>query len=273
MMTQNIEGLTNSEIMRACPSVFAESKHESRSDRYGYIPTSTILEALRESGFAPTTVMQARARTADRKDFTKHLLRLRRTDDLGYGMPDVHEVVLVNSHDGTSAYKLYGGVFRIACTNGLVVGDIDSTMSVRHQGDIVGQVVEGTLELAEESEEVMEDIKEMKSIELSRPEQLLLAEYSMKARFDLDEGEAGETTQEVIYQPADFLRVRRGEDRSNDLYTTMNVLQENLIAGGVSRRDRRGQKHTTREIKGIDQNVKTNRLLWQFAAKMMELKG
>ena len=268
MFAQNLHGLTEEQILQSCPSVFAESPHDSRSARYMYIPTSTVLDALRDVGFVPTTAMQSRARNKDRQDFTKHLLRLRKRDDLGYRKPDVHEVVLVNSHDGSSAYNLYSGVFRCVCTNGLITGDIESTMKVYHKGDIVEQVIESTLEIVEDSEQVMEDIAHMKQIPLTRSEQLLLSEFALKARFGENEEE-----EKTIYQPSDLLRVHRDEDTSNDLYTTFNVIQENCIKGGVSRRDRKGKRHTTREIKGIDQNVRVNQLLWQFTQRMMELKG
>jgi hypothetical protein len=265
---QDVNGLSNMQIMRACPSVFAEEKHESRSARYTYIPTSQVLAGLAEAGFVPTTAMQARSRVEGKQDFTKHLLRLRKVGDLGYGKPDVHEIVLVNSHDGTSAYNLYGGVFRCVCTNGLITGDIDTTMKVYHRGDIVEQIVDSTLQIVEESEGVMETVAEMKSIELSRPEQLLLAEYSMKARFDLSE----ENKSVIPYQPADFLRVHRYEDRPADLYTTTNVVQENMLQGGVSRRDSQGKRHSTRQIRGIDQNVKVNKLIWQFSQELLKFK-
>jgi hypothetical protein len=127
------------------------------------------------------------------------------------------------------------------------------------------------LKIVEESEAVMEDVEAMKHIELSRPEQLLLAEFGMKARFDLDEEE--ESSAVVPYQPSDFLRVRRWEDRKDDLYTSFNTVQENVVKGGVSRRDSKGKKHTTREIKGIDQSVRLNRMLWAFTQRMKELKG
>jgi len=239
-----------------------------------YTPTSDILTALAGAGFVPTTAMQSASRSG-RDAFTKHLLRLRKVEDLGYSKPDVHEVVIVNSHDGTSAYNLYSGVFRLVCTNGCIRGDIDSTMKVYHRGNIVPEVVEGTLQIAQESEQVMEDIAVMKQTLLSRPEQELLAEFSLKARFDLDDDEEELSTSKALvpYQPSDFLRIHRREDLGNDLYTTFNVIQENAIKGGVSRRDREGRRHTTRQIKGIDQNVKVNRLLWQFAQRMMELKG
>ncbi|MBO0796308.1 MAG: DUF932 domain-containing protein, partial [Ktedonobacteraceae bacterium] len=99
------------------------------------------------------------------------------------------------------------------------------------------------------------------------------AEYTMKARFDLDDEEEGAEKKEIPYQPSDFLRIHRGADTGNDLYTTMNVVQENAIRGGISRRDRTtGRRHTTRQIRGIDQNVRVNRLLWQFSQELLKFK-
>jgi len=274
---QDVRGLSDEAILRVAPSVFAEAAHESRSSRYTYIPTSYVLEGLREVGFVPTTAMQSRSRLPGRQAFTKHLLRMRHVNDLGYALPDVHEIVLVNSHDGTSAYNLYSGVFRLVCTNGLIRGDLDDTMKVRHTGNVVQEVVESTLSIAHASEQVMWDVEEMKQIELSRPEQLLLAEFGLKARFDLDEEDDDEERAEkqvVPYQPQDLLRVRRGADMSPDLYTTLNVVQENALRGGVrgSLRDNRGRRRRIREVHGIDQSVRVNRLLWQFAERLKEFK-
>lgn len=45
--------LTNDELIRYVPSVFSEDKHASRSERYTYIPTITLLDNLRTEGFQP----------------------------------------------------------------------------------------------------------------------------------------------------------------------------------------------------------------------------
>ena len=270
-------GLSLDRIQATCPSVFAEGKHESRSDRYTYIPTSEILVALRECGFLPTAAMQAGSRIEGRETHTKHLLRLRHQDDLGSAKPDVHEVVLRNSHDGTSAYDLFAGVFRVVCTNGLITGDIHDRMKVYHKGNVVTEVVESTLQLAERSEEVMDTVARMKATELTTPERLLLAEYTMKARFDLtdDEEEKGkeQTPKKVIpYQPESFLQIRRNADRGNDLYRTMNVLQENALRGGVTGLDVNNKRKRTRPVHGIGQTVEINTLVWQFAQELLKFK-
>src|SRR5579864_1583703 len=107
----------------------------------------------------------------------------------------------------------------------------------------------------------------MKAVQLTQPEQLLLAQHALYARFDLEPGEDHKT----LYQPVDFLRARRREDTGNDLYTVFNRVQENAIKGGLRRYDAEGERHTTRAITEIDQSVKVNKLLYSFAEKLLEL--
>lgn len=45
--------LTCEELMQVVPSVFEEDKHSSRSEKYTYIPTITLLENLQRKGFQP----------------------------------------------------------------------------------------------------------------------------------------------------------------------------------------------------------------------------
>ena len=68
--------LSDDQIRRVAPSIFADAPHESRSERYSYIPTATVLTELRKEGFQPFMVCQTRVRRDDRRDFTTHMLRL-----------------------------------------------------------------------------------------------------------------------------------------------------------------------------------------------------
>lgn len=82
---------------------------------------------------------------------------------------------------------------------------------------------------------------------------------------------------ETPIQADALLLPRRSEDRSTDLWTTFNVVQENAIRGGLSAwgRDANNQRrrYTSREITGIDQDVKVNRALWLLGERMAQLKG
>ena len=72
--------LTNDEIARYAPSVLASDAHESRGDRYAFIPTIHVLDRLRREGFQPFEVRQTNCRDDGKRAFTKHMVRLRHPD-------------------------------------------------------------------------------------------------------------------------------------------------------------------------------------------------
>lgn len=117
--------LSDGQIIKAAPSVFAESAHESRSARYAYIPTSDVLNGLRREGFQPFMACQARTRTEGKQEFTKHMLRLRHQSQINGDT--ANEIILVNSHDGSSSYQMLAGCYRFVCENGLICGDTVGT--------------------------------------------------------------------------------------------------------------------------------------------------
>ncbi|UAD11410.1 DUF945 domain-containing protein (plasmid) [Escherichia coli] len=60
------------------PSLFSCDKHESRSERYTYIPTINIINKLRDEGFQPFFACQSRIRDLGRREYSKHVFTLRR---------------------------------------------------------------------------------------------------------------------------------------------------------------------------------------------------
>ena len=42
--------LTDDELFKIAPSIFANQAHDSRSERYTYIPTIAVLRRLRDEG-------------------------------------------------------------------------------------------------------------------------------------------------------------------------------------------------------------------------------
>ena len=69
--------LSEDQMRAAAPSVFAEGKHASRSERYTYIPTIEVLRGLRKEGFEPFMVAQGASRIEGKAEFTKHMVRMR----------------------------------------------------------------------------------------------------------------------------------------------------------------------------------------------------
>ena len=270
------EILNNDQIARLAPSAFATQAHDSRSARYTYIPTSEVIDGLRAQGFQPVFAKQGRSRIAGKADFTKHLVRFRFHGQgpalrrIGETFP---EVVLVNSHDGTSAYQIMAGMLRLVCLNGMIVEDRElATVKVPHKGDVVSEVIEGSYTVLEESKRALVAADEWAGVTLKSDERMAMAEAAHVLRFADADGNV-----ETPFQPDQMLTVRRSVDRNNDLWTTTNVIQENVIRGGLSAWGRdannRPRRVTTREVRGIDQDVKLNRSLWVLGERMAQLKA
>jgi hypothetical protein len=143
-------------------------------------------------GFMPVGAKQSGTRDAGKADFTKHLIRLRRVDDgKVYNVGDtVCEILLKNANDGTSAYDLMAGLFRIRCMNSLVAqtGTIDS-VKVRHSGDVGAKVIEGTYRVLNEVEKTLAAPADWGSLGLNKDERMIFAESAHIIRF-------GDTTSE-----------------------------------------------------------------------------
>ncbi|MGU0665127.1 DUF932 domain-containing protein [Pseudomonas aeruginosa] len=262
-MIRSDRPLTDDQIARAVPSIFAQHAHESRSERYTYIPTIDVLNGLRREGFEPFMVCQTRVRKEDRKDHTKHMIRLRHASRIMD--KEANEIILLNSHDGSSSYQMMGGVFRFVCHNGLVCGDDITDFRVRHSGDVVGQVIEGCYQVLDQFEMMDEQRDTMKQLRLRSYEQEAFAEAALAYRFE--EGQHRPITASQILQPW------RAEDRSDDLWMTFNRVQENLIKGGIRGRNQKGRPTRTRAVNGIDQDVKLNRALWVLAEALRSGKA
>ena len=106
--------LSDDQIRSVAPSIFADAPHESRSERYSYIPTAAVLTELRKEGFQPFMVTQTRVRDEGKREHTKHMLRLRHASQINGA--EANEIVLLNSHDGTSSYQMLAGQFRLCPT-------------------------------------------------------------------------------------------------------------------------------------------------------------
>lgn len=267
--------LDDGQLRSMAPSIFATQAHDSRSSKYAYIPTSSVLDGMRKEGFVPVRATQGRSRVEGKAEFTKHMIRFRHssfigTEALGQVVP---EIILVNSHDGTSAYHLMAGLFRIACLNGLIRCQSQTAdVRVPHKGNVVDNVIEGAFTVIEDSKGAVEQAGAWGTLRLTSDERTLMADAAHVLRFGDAEGNV-----DTAIEPRQLLRARRTDDRDDSLWTVHNVIQENVIRGGLSAWSRdannRQRRVTTREVRNIDGDVKLNRALWMLSERMAELKA
>jgi hypothetical protein len=143
-------------------------------------------------------------------------------------------------------------------------GQIDC-VRVRHSGNVVNNVIEGTYRIVTETPKAIEHMDAMRGLVLTKAEQGAFAEAAKGLRWN---------SEQASINNADLLRPRRAADQSDDLWTTFNVLQEKVLKGGVNVQNletKRSQR--AREVKSVTENVRLNKALWTLAEEMRKLKA
>lgn len=248
-------------VRQRAPAVFASSAHEHMSSRYTFIPTERVLSGLMQAGFVPVDARQTVARRAS-PIHARHVVRLRRRFETVQLRDSVPEVVFLNSHDGTSAYQLRLGIFRVVCTNGLIVSrGAFPAYCVSHRGNVVDDVIAGALETSERFGSLADQVERMERRTMFKDEQLQFAQRALALRF-ADPDQHG-------MQPGQLLSCRRTEDLGGDLWSCLNKVQENLCGGGLRRLSAKGRLTRTRRLTSIREDVRVNGQLWDLAMEVL----
>jgi len=251
--------LTDSEISARCPQVF-QTDHV-RSGRYGQYTTYNVIDALRTEGFEVTNAFAQGSRKQQNNPFGRHCVRLTHHDFLDTLKPEDErpEIVVINSNDGTSSFRVIAGVFRLVCSNGLVVSTEEfGNARIRHfRNNDFNAVIDASLQVAEQAKEAFDTIEKMKSINLSESQQKEFAEFAAKIRFKYNKNAK-------INNAYNLLIPRRVEDTLKPtVWNTYNVLQENCIKGGQIIGTR-----PLRPLNNISHNVEVNEGLWKRATEL-----
>jgi hypothetical protein len=252
-------------LERKAQSIFATKPHKDRSNKYHFIPTIEVLNVLKSQGWSPISVQEQRVNNEERKGFQKHIVRLRNFDTALTFNGSCVELVLVNAHDGTSSYQLHAGIFRMVCLNGMVVGDsLFPCMKVRHHGYQEQDFIDISHQVIKTVPTISERVDLFSSVELNSSERDSFALESLSLKYkDLNESPL---------QANQLLRPRRQADTRHDLYTTYNVIQENLIRGGLLGRSQTGKYRRTRKVNSINESVRLNKGLWNLAGNILVKK-
>ena len=260
--------LADEQMRAAAPSIFALGKHQSRSERYTYIPTIEVLRGLRKEGFEPFMVAQSKSRVEGKTEFTKHMIRMRHAGQVT-ARGEANEIILINSHDGASSYQMLAGVFSFVCCNGLVCGSAANDIRIPHKGNVQNDVIEGAFRVLDDFEAVEDSTAAMKRLTLTEDEERAFATAALALRF----GERSEGHPPAPITVEQLMEARRPEDFGRNLWKAFNRVQENAIRGGQPGRSTQGRRIRTREVGSIDRGVSLNRALWVLAEEMRKLKA
>lgn len=246
-------------------------KHETKSDRFQAIQPAKILEVLDGHGFDLVHLKTGKAKSPDRADFQTTVARYRSRDQFsidGLGFDIIFKVP-----------HLYGalqgvlGLFRGTCANQLNVGTHFETIKVKHVGNPYEQLNSLIPRLVAQRESLVETVRMMQARDVTPSELVQLAENIARIRLD------GIDSNIVKIETASLLKVRRQDDAKNDLFSCLNVVQENIMRYGVKyqieTQDANGvtniRNQTARKVR--EESVKAielNASIWDAATKLLQ---
>ena len=223
------------------------------SSKYNFVSTEAILDALKPIGFGVSSYERQRVKTNadDRYGFEKHMIRLRRFADIGKS--DAAEIILTNSHDLTAAFSLFVGIYRLVCSNGLVASSKDYGFTLKHNSN-ADDIIDASFRVIDQANNLLPIIDDMKAIVLSNDQRMLFADAALSLKYD---DHSLDDCRKVVDT------VRRFDDKDKSLWTTFNVVQENIIKGGIRLPSKQSKK--SRAVTSINANLSINKGLWQIA--------
>lgn len=244
---------------RPSSPLYAEYPHSQVSNKYQQAKTISVVEALTNNGWQITKTASARVRDPERQGFQKHFVHLRPEGDkakLAVGDTELR-VIISNSHDGTSAFRMEAGLYRLVCSNGMAVsaGNFEH-IAIRHTVEEIEQeAIDGAYRIAAMAPKINEVIAKMQDTHLSHDAQIVFATEATKLVW-------GDKSSNV--NSAEFLQGRRQADQGDNLWLVYNRLQENLVRGGLSMV---GSNRHTRGINSPIKDMRVNRDLFDLAVK------
>jgi len=258
-----LQSISLDQLRSQLPQAFATAPASRVSKRYSFIPTAQILTDLDSLGWKVRSITNPRYKSETKMLHGKHLVRLFHPNiNISSGTDTNHvEIALYNSSDGTSRFKMEVGIFRMVCSNGLVVKSHDfGGVNIRHSGYSFEALKEAIDEMVAGLPNVVTKINTFSNRILSADEMTALAQQAYGLRNSGRVATADELT--AILNP------RRAEDQGDNLWVVFNRVQESVITGGNLLVDRRGRMRTARPIRNLDKGLKLNQELWSLAEAM-----
>ena len=262
--------MTIDQLKKEVPFAFLNAPTRQVSSKYVHVPTSRVIDDLMSMGWQPVQAAQRRGRAGKTSMFSKHMIKFQNPNLIikGNEGDDVFpQIILTNSHDGTQSFKFMMGLYRLVCSNGLVIADEEfASFKIRHMGYSFEDLQQLITNAVEELPKKVEVINTMKSVELTEKQQKDLAFKAFLLRqgiaLESEQAKEVEISDEVL---ENILETQRAEDAGNDLWVTFNRVQEAITQGGFQGALQGAKIRKVRKIKSFEKDLKLNQRLFDLA--------
>ena len=264
-MSKTIKPLTNEQLRVKAPSLFQDQPYHEVSSKYHFIPTIDIIEQLRNESWFPVSVSEAGVRDLSKNGFQQHYVRFQHFSDLINPNANVVELLLFNSHDRSMSFSISAGVYRYICSNGLIIADsVFDSYKIKHLGERKNDVIDAVNKITQIKPKLLDKISKFESITLSKNEKESFLQSALPLRFE---------NHLELDNPNELLTPLRAEDKNDDLYTVLNILQENFLSSKVSGYNKETKRRfTSKQITSISKDVEINKGLWEIAERIANIK-
>ena len=264
------QALTDSDIENICPVAFKEKMTKSEiknlglSKHYSFVPTSRVINDLRTMGWNPVDAVQVKARKQSTNGYQKHMVTFENESYKTEGATEYPQLLLTNSHDGGNAFTLSAGIFRLVCSNGLVIKTEDyGTSRLVHKGYSFEAIQNLVNDFVATIDETLTRITAMKEVELTKEQQIEFAKTAALLRFT--EKAYNEENISKVVDLDDLLSYERKEDEGNGLWEVYNRVQESLVQGKFHYIGGNKKSRKARPIKNFKQSIHVNQKLSELA--------
>lgn len=265
--TNQIKPMSDEELLKAAPSIFSETPISGVSDRYTFVPTYSLLDTFRDSGYYPIMASESKVRDEENQGHQKHIIQFRSLDNIlrPNAKEEYADILLTNSGNAKSSFKLTLSYWRLICSNMLCIpSNTLSHHSIIHSGFNIEKVYKAIEEVTSYMPKIERQIESFKDIELNPIEQKSLANAGIDIRFDKEVHDV--STDE-------FLKIHRSADEKPTLWNVYNRVQEAMIRGGIKGKNKTtGKAFTSKAVNAIDTNIKLNQELFSTVQTIASLK-
>lgn len=260
--------LTKEQIKNSAPLIFAEQPtNPDVSEKYLFVNTETIIDDLEKLGWLPVQAAQRKGRKLEGTIFSKHMVAFQnpnimiKSKDGDNAYP---RILLTNSHDGMQAFKFSVGIFRLVCSNGLVIADEQfSDFKIKHKGYSFEELRNVVRQAVEDLPNRVQVMNDMKNRILTQVEKRKLAIDAMLIRAGINTLQYDDETIDDILEP------KRKADEGNDLWRVFNVIQEKITQGEFHAALRGAKVRKVRKIKSFEKDMKVNKDLFKLATSLI----
>ena len=266
--------MSKEQLKEVCPLAFAEAPtNPDVSKRYLFVNTETIIDDLDKLGWKPVQAAQRKGRGGS-TIFSKHMIAFQNPEIKikgSDGDDSFPRIIMTNSHDGMQAFKFSVGIFRLVCSNGLVVADEQfSDFKIKHKGYTFEELRGVVNQAVEDLPNKVQVMNDMKDRVLTQEEKNKLALDAMLIRANITPG--SEEASKFQYDDEtieDILDPKRDADKGDDLWKVFNVVQEKITQGEFHAALRGAKVRKVRKIKSFEKDMKVNKELFKLATALV----